>query len=82
MPYIDDESRRLVDERGPATVGELTYRLTTECLAWLDVFGTQTTDFRRIASVLGALEATKLELYRRRIAPYEDRKAEENGDVY
>lgn len=31
---------------------------------------------------IGALECAKLELYRRLIAPYEDVKIEENGDVY
>lgn len=32
--------------------------------------------------ILGALEGAKLELYRRKISPYEDIKIEENGDVY
>lgn len=32
-------------------------------------------------SLIGALECCKLELYRRHIAPYEDQKIEENGDV-
>jgi hypothetical protein len=31
--------------------------------------------------VIGALENCKMELYRRKIAPYEDIKIEENGDV-
>jgi len=30
---------------------------------------------------IGELEASKLEIYRRQIAPYEDKKVEENGDV-
>lgn len=32
--------------------------------------------------MLGALECAKLELYRRKISPYEDTKIELNGDVY
>jgi hypothetical protein len=32
-------------------------------------------------SIIGALECIKLELYRRKIAPYEDKKIEENGDI-
>jgi len=32
-------------------------------------------------SLIGALECSKLELYRRLIAPYEDTKVIENGDV-
>jgi len=31
---------------------------------------------------VGCLECCKLELYRRVAAPYEDKKAEENGEVY
>lgn len=31
---------------------------------------------------IGVLEAVKLELYRRQVAPYEDTKIAENGDVY
>jgi len=32
--------------------------------------------------VIGALEACKLEFYRRAVVPYEDKKIKENGDVY
>lgn len=32
--------------------------------------------------VVGALESAKLELYRRIVGPYEDKKSAENGDVY
>ena len=31
---------------------------------------------------MGALEGVKLEMYRRKISAYEDRKIEMNGDVY
>ena len=31
---------------------------------------------------VGVLEAVKLEFYRRCVTPYEDKKIEENGDVY
>ena len=31
---------------------------------------------------LGCLEAVKQEFYHRRVAPYEDKKITENGDVY
>ncbi len=33
-------------------------------------------------AVVGALECAKLELYRRMVAPYENGKIAENGDVY
>ena len=32
-------------------------------------------------SIVGLLECAKMELYRRSVAPYEDTKIEENGDV-
>lgn len=32
--------------------------------------------------ILGALEGTKLEFYRRVVAPYENGKLAENGDVF
>ena len=31
---------------------------------------------------IGALECATLELYRRKVAPYEDGKIAENGEVY
>ena len=36
-------------------------------------------DFNRL---IGVLEGVKFELYRRAIVPYENKKIEENGDVY
>ena len=38
--------------------------------------------YSEINSVIGVLECAKMELYRRIAAPYEDKKCEENGDVY
>lgn len=35
-----------------------------------------------MGDLLGAIEAAKLEFYRRVAAPYEDKKCMENGDVY
>lgn len=35
----------------------------------------------RANKILGVLEAIKLEFYRRYVAPYEDTKIEENGDL-
>jgi hypothetical protein len=37
--------------------------------------------YAQMNEILGALEAAKLELYRRIVSPYEDEKIEENGDV-
>ncbi len=37
--------------------------------------------YARLNRAIGVLECAKLELYRRRAAPYEDTKIKENGDV-
>ncbi len=76
MPYIPDKNRdfNLFSTRNP---GSLTYELYLICMTSIPNKPTYA-DFN---TVLGCLEATKLELYRRWIAPYEDKKLIENGDV-
>ena len=37
--------------------------------------------YSNYAECIAALECAKIELYRRKIAPYEDKKIEENGDI-
>lgn len=78
MPYISDDARiDLALGNAPAHAGELTYDLSQTVLRYLG----STPRFQAYAEVLGALEATKLELYRRALAPYEDAAAERNGDL-
>lgn len=38
--------------------------------------------YRDYNEIIGVLESAKLEFYRRQVAPYENKKIEENGDVY
>ena len=38
--------------------------------------------YSKYERAIGSLMCTALELYRRKIAPYEDLKIEENGDVF
>lgn len=38
--------------------------------------------YTTMARGIGCLEAVKLEFYRRRVAPYEDKKRDKNGEVY
>lgn len=80
MPYISQEAR-LAIARGasPSNVGELTYMLTQTVIAYTQTKGTR---FSTFADVLAALDATAREFYRRMVAPYEDEKIAENGDVY
>lgn len=89
MPYIDQRDRSRLDppialliralQAGGSQVGEINYVITRIVLsAGLGPRPHYTT----FAMLIGVLETCKLEMYRRLAAPYEDKKAEENGDVY
>ena len=41
-----------------------------------------TPNYARFNEMIGVLECCKLELYRRVISNYEDKKMRQNGDVY
>lgn len=78
MPYLEERKRSLVDGTGVTTTsGELTYRLYVACLKHLP----HEYRYGDLNEILGCLEATKQEFYRRVVAPYEDKKIAENGDV-
>ena len=93
MPYVNELSRgrfasilrefeELCDPT-PAlyvTEGELNYVITSLILLWLKQ--RIRVSYQWINAVMGVLECTKLELYRRMVALYEDDKKEDNGDVY
>jgi hypothetical protein len=81
MPYIKKSDRTgiLSGARSPETPGELNFRLTSIALDYLARRGASYATFNE---VVGALECAKLEMYRRMVAPYEDRKIAENSDVY
>lgn len=78
MPYIPQDDRPIAKAM-PLTAGELNFAITELVLFFL---GSYTPEYQKFNDALGALEGAKLELYRRRIAPYEDKKIEANGDVY
>lgn len=87
MPYITQDKRDdldeailklshcLVREQG-GLEGKVNYAITT-LLTRLYV-----ANYQDINNAIGVLECIKLELYRRLAAPYEDKKAIDNGDVY
>ena len=74
MPYIDQTRRGAA----PMTAGELNYAITRLILDYLG----ESPKYADYNAVVGVLECVKLELYRRKIVPYEDGKMQENGDVY
>lgn len=80
MPYIKQELRLDLDMEfaQPNTVGELTYKLYDQAL---DYLFNHNESYQTYAEIVAAFENAKLEFYRRKVAPYEDRKIAENGDV-
>lgn len=81
MPYIKEEDRDPLcyQDRHPETAGELNYYFTMAARLYLLNKGES---YQTYNDIIGALEGCKMELYRRKISPYEDKKIEENGDVY
>jgi len=87
MPYIPQDRRRALEEgiaMGIASKialdskrdGELNY-VITRLLSLL-----YQRNYKDMNAALGVLEAVKQEFYRCVVAPYEQKKREENGDVY
>ncbi len=95
MPYIKPELRKLVDEPlmnliervawslplmdDDQKAGTLNYLITKLILA---LYPKELSRYRHHNEVIGVLESAKQEYYRRLVAPYEDKKIEESGDVY
>lgn len=88
MPYIRKDRRGPLDrdiaslvqrlEQGEYATGDLNYVITR----LVDGFLADQQNYAAYNEVIGVLECAKLELYRRRVAPYESNKAYDNGDVY
>ena len=87
MPYIKAEHRPEIDEEVKplaemlgADVGKLNYAITTLLIETIKIQGGP--NYGRINALMGTLSCVKAEFYRRMAAPYEDKKIEENGDVF
>ena len=92
MPYIKNEDRqkfikdsnsgfiKLLDEVGNScsNAGDLNYCFTVIAQNYLKQKGL---NYQHINDIVGALEGSKMEMYRRIAAPYEDTKIAQNGDV-
>ena len=88
MPYILRDDRQklkpatdaiaaVIDET--STAGDLNYMISLMAKAYVDAKGLR---YEHLNAVVGALDSCKAEFQRRVVAPYEDRKIGENGDVY
>ena len=79
MPYIKEQQRKELDLGCvPANAGELNYAIH---LLISEYMKTKDVSYQVYNDIIGALEAAKLELYRRRVSIYEDYKIQENGDI-
>lgn len=77
MPYIPKKDR---DDCFPArSAGELNFCFTNDITTYVEKHGLS---YQTINDIIGALEGAKLEFYRRVVVPYEDKKCQENSDVY
>lgn len=92
MPYIKQDRRNFlveecedelhvgriawVDEVDSA--GELQYIMAEMFKSYIERKGL---NYQRCNDVMGALVGAQMEFYRRAVAPYEDKKIKENGDV-
>ena len=80
MPYIMAKRRaEILAHKTPHGPGELNYAFTEIIKTYLATFGES---YQVYNDIVGALECCKLELYRRKIVPYEDVKIVTNGDAY
>jgi hypothetical protein len=88
MPYILPEDRLKLKPATDAlagvidsttTAGDLNYMISVMAKAYIDAKGLR---YEHLNAVVGALDSCKAEFQRRVVAPYEDVKIGENGDVY
>ncbi len=82
MPYIKKEDRRKYCVRQIDTFetpGQLNFAITDIIRLYMQ---DKELSYQTINDIVGALEGAKLEFYRRIAVPYEDKKIQENGDVY
>lgn len=85
MPYIKSEEQRLELEYPIEKLitiikdeGDLNFVITTLISKYVKEKGK---NYATLNTVLGVLSAVAREFYRRVVAPYEDIKIEENGDI-
>ena len=84
MPYIKKERRKVFDDLLKELAlevqneGELNYCIYKLASLVIDRIGKS---YSNLSMCSSAMEHAKLEWYRRKLAPYEDKKIEENGDI-
>lgn len=86
MPYIKPHIRETIQQYGlnalseyQLNAGELNYVFTTLLQRYIMNHGAT---YETYAQMVGILETCKMELYRRKVAEYEDFKKDVNGDAW
>jgi len=81
MPYIEEARRPALRKvSGAINAGEFNYELTTLAISYANSVGKWS--YATICLVMGSFVCAMFEFYRRVAVPYEDEKAQINGDVY
>lgn len=79
MPYIPKSEKNRVDEDNLITnAGQFNYALNQVISIYIEQ---NKLNYQTMNDIIGAMECAKMELYRRMVAPYEDKKILQNGDV-
>ncbi len=84
MPYIDKKKREqfkdYLDVLGDKieTGGDMNYCFSMICKKFIEKYGE---NYLNHSECISALEGATLEWYRMRVAPYEDNKIVQNGDL-
>lgn len=79
MPYIPEYERLSIAEGcTPVTAGQLNYQIHLFIEEYIETNGL---NYQTCNDVMGALQGIQQEFYRRKVAPYEDSKIKENGDI-
>jgi len=87
MPYLKKTDRNSIDvdietlgiDFAPQNGAELNFIVCTFVDNYIKKHGLS---YANVQEMIGALDCAKMEIYRRVAGPYEDKKVEENGDVF
>ena len=80
-PLIDQLARSLAGQPADRRKGHANYVITQILRKAWGVDDPADESYSNYADIIGALECAKLELYRRRLAPYEDTAINKHGDL-
>lgn len=89
MPYIKQENRNKFDNEVNALIAKVHCVPDSDMAGTLNYIITRLVEasmrgemkYAKLNAIVGALECSKLEMYRRLAVPYEDEKIRESGDV-